>query len=103
MLSKEYVRACAQVLEYQETANGSSGQEYMVSYSQGNPGEFGANWHCSCPGFKFRKDCKHVQSAQGNRCTHGSEALAGSPVNDWGDDGECPECGEPSEVVTIAV
>ncbi len=32
---------------------GSKGQEYVVTNSQGR-------WTCTCPGFQFRRSCKHT-------------------------------------------
>jgi len=36
------------------TVEGSTGNTYTVTKS-------GARLHCSCPGFAFRKDCKHAK------------------------------------------
>jgi hypothetical protein len=33
---------------------GSKGQTYFLS----NPG---GEWHCTCPGFSFRGECKHIK------------------------------------------
>ena len=32
---------------------GSKGQEYVVTNA-------GGVWHCTCPGFQFRRSCKHT-------------------------------------------
>ncbi len=32
---------------------GSKGQEYVVTNANGK-------WHCTCPGFQFRRSCKHT-------------------------------------------
>ncbi len=35
---------------------GSKGNEYVVTGSNGK-------WNCTCPGFQFRKSCKHTAEA----------------------------------------
>jgi len=69
---------------------------YRVTFSNGT-------WYCPCKGFKFRKTCSHVKQAVSLKCDHGVEAAAGSPTNDWNEDGSCPKCGSESSVVRIAV
>jgi len=39
---------------------GSKGNKYIVTKS--NKG-----WDCTCPGFQFRKQCKHVSELSGNK------------------------------------
>lgn len=36
-----------------KVVKGSKGQEYIVTHADGK-------WNCTCPGFQFRKTCKHV-------------------------------------------
>lgn len=39
-----------------KVVKGSKGNEYVVTGSNGK-------WSCTCPGFQFRKSCKHTQEA----------------------------------------
>jgi hypothetical protein len=41
------------------TVQGSRGSQYVVVRSKNS-------WSCNCPGFQFRKSCKHVTQIQGN-------------------------------------
>lgn len=37
--------------------DGSNGKKYTVTNKSGN-------WTCTCPGFQFRRQCKHTQNVQ---------------------------------------
>lgn len=39
---------------------GSKGNKYIVTKSN-------TGWDCTCPGFQFRKQCKHVSELSGNK------------------------------------
>jgi hypothetical protein len=94
-------RWCAQNEAFTMTVHGSSGDaSYLVTYGTHIPGPYGANWNCTCPSFRFRKNCKHVRLAETRRCSYGWEAAAGAPSN-MGE--SCPECGGPTKVMTYAV
>ena len=41
------------------TVQGSRGSQYVVVRSKNS-------WSCNCPGFQFRRSCKHVTQIQGN-------------------------------------
>lgn len=40
------------------TIEGSKGNKYVVTRNS-------AKWNCTCPGFSFRKTCKHVSELSG--------------------------------------
>jgi len=93
---------CFQNEYFSKTVTGSKGDEYLVEYGTRISGPYSANWHCTCPGFKFRDTCKHVNAAETERCDYGFEAVMGSPAHDW-DDGNCPKCGSKATSVKVAV
>jgi len=39
------------------TVQGSRGSQYVVSQSRNS-------WSCTCPGFQFRKSCRHIKELQ---------------------------------------
>jgi hypothetical protein len=99
-LTYETRRVCAQNVSYDETVTGSKGDTYHVSFGTENPGDYAANWHCTCAGFSYRAKCRHVEEAKGRKCDAGWQAYAGDP----GLDGEtCPKCGGPTVVIQVAV
>jgi len=68
---------------------------YTVTFHNGR-------WGCTCRGAKYHGTCKHIKQAHDDKCDHGWEAAAGSPVDDW-IDGACPECGQKAVPVRVAV
>lgn len=67
--------------------------DYTVTRSHGY--EFD---HCSCKGYKFRHDCKHLDIALDSLCSWHQEF--GIPIEK---DGVCPECNGETEYVRFAV
>jgi hypothetical protein len=41
------------------TVEGSRGSKYVVANAKNS-------WSCSCPGFQFRKTCRHINELKGN-------------------------------------
>ena len=75
-------------------------KDYVVSYGQTVSGPYQYDWSCTCKGFKFRGQCKHVEEAKSQRCAHGHDAVAGSPV-EMGE--TCPSCHGPTTVISVGV
>jgi hypothetical protein len=92
-------RWCIENEFYHATVEGSNGETYSIEYGKHVPGEYGANWSCTCNGFKFRKTCKHVDAEALKKCDYGWEAAAGSPT-EMGK--VCPECGGATAIMEFA-
>lgn len=56
------------------------------------------NPSCTCKGFKYRKNCKHIKQALGDICQY-HELVHGKPKVD----GICPLCGGKTEYVKVGV
>ena len=80
---------------------GSNGEEYTCTYGSHIPGPYQMNWACTCKGFQYRKQCKHITMAENLRCGHGWEAAAGSPAQY--PDRKCPKCGADAVPVRVAI
>lgn len=85
---------------------GSKGDTYHVSYAGGEGGA-----HCTCPGFKYRQDCKHVNETFKRGCfwhpqwhDAGPAEVRPVEVTPHTVPGEqCPGCGGPVVAVRMAV
>lgn len=71
--------------------------DYIVSRIQ----DFMFN-HCTCKGFKFRRNCKHLDIAQNEICTW--HQMTGMPQDfDEKESMICPMCSGETEYVRVAV
>lgn len=73
--------------------NSKGDGHHLVTFADGR-------YACTCKGFSYRRQCRHVAQAREQHCQYGWEAAAGSPVP-MGK--RCPKCGGPTSVVQYAV
>jgi len=105
-LTELHTFTCKQNTEFKTAVIGSKNDEYEVSLSKVNEGEYQYNWHCSCKGFQYRGKCKHIVAADKEKCHWGEGAFAGEMREpEVTDSGEkiCPECKGPVEPVVVMV
>lgn len=97
-----YSRVCASCEGWETTIEGSKGDKYKVVWGPDYTGRYAYGWTCTCPGFKFRRECKHIERAKREVCHWGVGAYSGSP-SEANKDGSCPNCGGPTLVVKVGV
>lgn len=59
---------CRSNLSLRKDVKGSKGETYTVEYGPRSGGRYSHDWSCTCPGFKFRGACKHVEAAKADKC-----------------------------------
>jgi len=92
---------CAQVLHFQVELGSKRWNVRWGRARAGQPVEY--EWTCECPHFRFRGgNCKHITEAEKMRCHWGEGAFVGSP-SQANEDGTCPECGGPTEPISVGV
>lgn len=87
---------CSSNEKWERLVHGSEGDIYTVSYGLSKQGDPAYDYSCTCPGFKFRKSCRHIAEVKSERCGFGWSALAGRPEK-MGE--KCPVCGADTCVI----
>lgn len=75
---------------------------YKTEWKVGGYRQYVDHFHelvCDCPGFHYRKRCKHVAEIDRCRCTWSQQGSGGDVTVD----GRCPECGGPVIHVMVGV
>lgn len=90
-LSIEHHWLCKQNVSFSTHIKGSKGEDYLVELQ-------GRNWYCSCKGFKFRRNCGHIQQAKAKNCRWNGyidgDDVVEVPVDDDHPNGyACSRCG----------
>jgi hypothetical protein len=103
----EYAWTCKTNLEYGpiKVESSTGGGDYHVSWGPLDPSadtQFGPE--CSCKGFQFRAECRHVQIMEDQRCGWNS-CLEPTIPSEYDSEGDpvCPECSGPVTVYEVLV
>ncbi len=87
-LSIEYYWSCDSLRSFSTEVKGTK-DTYTVSFFRTRHADL---WECSCLGFKFRGQCKHIAEAEKKRCGWHQFIDGGDPVMCDGER-KCPKCG----------
>jgi len=104
-LTIEHYRWCQANECWSKIITGSKDQVYRVSFDPRMYFETDG-WHCTCKGFRFRHDCKHVKQAKTEKCSYseGSAWACPEPEDSYiGPLHLCPKCGGATSIVKVAV
>lgn len=104
-LSIENAQTCRSNIEWETQITGSEGDKYTLRWGfvlgrGSRRAQYG--WSCSCHSFRQRGACTHITHVVNNdrRCAWNEGLDPGLKAND---DGTCPHCGGPTEVISIGV
>lgn len=100
-LTIEYCYTCPSNISWAKEVVGSKGNEYLVTFH----GDAYTQWQCTCPGFQYRGECKHIKAAEKERCGWAWEAFCGDHMEPKeGPTGkQCPMCGEEVQIIRVGV
>lgn len=96
-LTRHATQTCATNTNWVAEVEGSKGDTYTVSYGFCERGPYQFDYTCTCPGFKYRKACKHIESVREDRCAWNGTLEVVEHVD------ECPDCGGPVMSLEVAV
>ena len=86
---------------WRKTVNG-----YLVEWRQQAPNAtVQYDWACTCKGFQFRRQCKHIEQVRDERCGWNETLEPTAQPESGGPDNRplCPECGAEAIPVQVGV
>lgn len=102
-LTVESYWCCATRESWSKKVTGSKGDLYEVVWGPAGPNaQYGAEFSCTCPGFKYRRKCHHVTEAKKDYCGWDQFINGGEPDEANGER-SCPKCGGEVHGIRYAV
>lgn len=92
-----YVQVCG-TNALKEEVQGSKGETYEVFAHQDESYD-----NCTCMGFQFRRNCKHVRALREKLCGWHEQASEERQTPQQEMEGICPKCGGETVVIRFAV
>ena len=96
-LTIETRAVCDTALNFVTKVRGTKGSVYTVSFGESTFGRYAHDWTCNCAAFKFRRTCKHIESAKSTQCNWNAD------FSDNQSHDACPQCGGDVKVMNITV
>lgn len=96
-LTVEYVQVCASD-SVSEQVVGSKGDRYDVLVSHNSELD-----QCTCPGFTFRRNCKHVTELRKKLCGWSAQCSEKTQTPQQEMEAICPECGGDTRTIRVGV
>lgn len=86
---------CEKLWGWGRDVPGSKGVTYTITFSVHR------GWECTCPGFKYRHTCKHLEDPKLKEgwCDWGMDAFANTIYHE----DKCPACGGPVRQFYVGV
>ena len=101
-LNIEHRWMCESNRNWRKEVQGNGGV-YVVEWGRVYDRDVDYGFTCTCPGYKYRKACRHIRDVSGERCAWHEEYNNPEMAEVDHYTRKCPRCGADVEAVRIGV